>query len=279
MMVKSLSRKNYKMAVRDLVSYIDQSGVGLPITHNLAAIESGENLIQELQHNVNQLPSRRGGNVIYHEILSYSSLQPDIPQEAMIDLANEYLRLRAPLQQAFARIHMDTDCPHVHLAITAGDLTGKRVSYSKAKFQNFKLELERIQKQRYPALSTSLCQGRRPRLKKSKGEQAGERRNKNQVGKVWIPTLREQASSAIKKACATSSRKEFIASLQKSGYRLYERGGKITGIENTTTGKHHRLKSLGTDELFRLALHRWQALEQERRLQRELGSSRSSKPF
>jgi hypothetical protein len=268
MVIKSLSRKNYKKAVRDLVNYIERRGVGQPITHNCASIQAGDDLIQELEFNITQLPDRKGGNVVYHEILAFSSHQPNIPKETMIDLAQEYLRLRAPMQQAFARCHLDTECPHVHLAITAGNLLGERVSLSRAEFQKVKVELEQIQERRYPELSASLVQGRKHSRKnaKSKGRQAGERRNKSLTGKEWKPTLQEQAQQALKTACATPTRKAFISSLQKAGYRLYERGGKITGIENITTGKRHRLKTLKIDELFRLALQRWQIQEKEKRL-------------
>jgi len=201
MIVKSLARKQGKRAFRNLIQYMDREGVEDPFTHNLVTeAEETENIVKEFEDNAALLPLRTNGNYLYHEILSFSNDDTNISKEAMVALTREYMQLRASSQMAYMRIHM-TKNPHIHCCISAGDLSGQRVSLSKAKFHNIKKDLERIQRKRFPELSASLVQNRkRSSLRKTKKEQEAERRSKSESRKPWKPAKRDIAIKAAKQA-------------------------------------------------------------------------------
>ena len=266
MLVKSMSRKQaQRNAFRTLVQYMDRDGVGDSITHNLVAVKEKKRMILEFENNAALLPVRSNGNQLYHEILSFSTKEAAVPVGAMVELAEEYLRLRAPAQMAYMRIHL-TKNPHVHLCISAGDLLGKRVSLSKAKFDSIKKKLEGIQLERFPELCESLVQGReKPALWKSRMEQEATRRSKSKDRKPWKASKRDLATMATKQAFTAPTRKTCLSILHRHGFSLYERGGKIVGVQDTN-GRKYRLKTLAVDEHFRLALKKWKIQEKEKRL-------------
>ncbi len=269
MIVKSLARKQDKHVFRDLIQYMDREGVEDSFTHNLVTEET-ENIIQEFEANAALLPSRINGNYLYHDILSFSDDETNISKEAMVTLAREYIQLRASTQMVYMRIHM-TNNPHIHCCISAGNLIGQRVSLSKAKFNNIKKDLEQIQKKQFPELCVSIVQDRkRPALRKTRKEQEAERRTKSVDQKPWQPTKKNIAIEAAKQAFIAPSHANCLSILKRRGFSLYERKGKVVGIKDTNDRKY-RLKTLQVDELFQLAVQRWQMLEKDKRLKsREL---------
>ena len=159
MIVKSLSRKNKSFG--ELVKYIDKKSVGdqYGVFHNLKVFKNNPKLVsKEFRKNSDRCLKRKNGVYLYHDILSFSDRDTNrLTPEIMQDLASRYIELRANNSLAYGKIHLDTECPHVHLMIS-GNLLGsaKKTRISKAKFKQIKIELERYQKSRYPFLEHSL---------------------------------------------------------------------------------------------------------------------------
>ena len=78
--------------------------------------------------NASYLKEHKRGNVLYHEILSFSSeyldrdTRFDELERMVTDIGHEYLRNRAPKQLAYGVIHRETDHLHLHLMISANEV-------------------------------------------------------------------------------------------------------------------------------------------------------------
>ncbi len=89
--------------------------------NDLAAIHS------EFLDNSRYLPPRKNGNVLYHEILSFADFdKPSVTPSILEDLTRQYLELRAPYALAYTKAHFETDCPHMHIIISANALESTR---------------------------------------------------------------------------------------------------------------------------------------------------------
>ena len=83
---------------------------------------SNEEIVKAFEDNARLLAGRRNGNVLYHEIMSFSAgyrLKDDDLVRAVADIGAEYLRLRAGHQMAFGAVHHDTEHIHLHLMVSA----------------------------------------------------------------------------------------------------------------------------------------------------------------
>ena len=106
---------------------------------------------------------------------------------------------------------------------------------------------------------------KKPALRKTKKEQEATRRSKSEDRKPWKASKRDLAAMATKQAFTAPTRKACLSILHRHGFSLYERGGKIVGVQDTN-GRKYRLKTLAVDEHFRLALQKWKIQEKEKRL-------------
>ena len=75
------------------------------------------------------LPKRANGNYLYHECVVLGEC-PDVSQakqeRILLDLVEQYVKLRAPDQMVYGRMHMDTDYLHFHLCISSNSVRGKQ---------------------------------------------------------------------------------------------------------------------------------------------------------
>ena len=81
------------------------------------------------------------------------------------DLTRRYLELRAPYALGYARAHLDTDSPHVHIVLSANNVdSSKRLRLSSPRFAAIKRDIERQQLAVYPELRHSQAQhlGKKP---------------------------------------------------------------------------------------------------------------------
>lgn len=274
MIVKSISRKT--RSFRELLAYISKPAQKGPLwLHNLPASRSDpESVARQLEENAKLLRRRRNGNVLYHEILSFS-----LVDGGRIDLAiaesvtRRYLELRAPYALAAARTHFNTSCPHVHMVISANELgSTDRLRITKGRFETIKLQLTSFVRERFPQLERSgedLRGGNAPR--DSRAEQ--ERRRRGEVRPSRKQVLRDQVAAVLS---AALSGEDCYRRLLAIGLRLYKHGSSI-GIEEATTStrRRYRLKTLGLDLEFERAMQEWTYRANSRTLQsRDYGLSR-----
>jgi len=263
-MIKSMSRKTVSFGqLLDYFSAPDKTGAGL--LHNLQIQQDDPAAIRgEFNTNAQLLPPRKNGNVLYHEILSFGEGDTSALTPAVLDdLTRRYLDLRAPYALGYAKAHHDTDCPHVHLLISANNVgASQRLRLSKRRFRQIQRELENFQKKRYPFLTNSLAHGqrsRRPgrRFKASRSEQERRRRGDQ------TPSRKEEIRELIAGEMAVAqSGPDCYRRLLDRGLRLYRRG-KTIGVEDLEDCRRYRLKTLGLAGTFERSRAGWRRLPEQ----------------
>lgn len=268
MMIKSMARKSVSFG--QLLDYFGApEKTGPALLHNLQSRQDDPPAIRrEFNTNAHLLPPRKNGNVLYHEILSFgegdeAALTPVILE----DLTRRYLDLRAPYALAYAKAHFDTDCPHVHILISANNVGAiERLRLSKQRFGQIKTELEQYQRERYPFLSNSLAQaprrlGGRRRIRETRSEQ--ERRRRLQGKSEQAPSRKEALRELMASELAVAeSGPDYYQRLMGHGLRLYRRG-KTIGVEDLEGCRRYRLKTLGMAESFERSLTAWRRLPEQ----------------
>ena len=191
MIIKSMSRKSKTFG--QLLRYVNgpdiAGALGPAWLHNLQAQEHDlDGIRREFFANAGYLKRRKNGNVLYHEILSFGEGDREsVTVPMMEDLVRRYLELRAPYALAYARAHFNTECPHVHVVISANNVgSSRRLRLSRREFRSIQREVERYQRERYPFLEHSVAQGgvkvksrsqsASSRLRLSRGEREKKRR-------------------------------------------------------------------------------------------------------
>ena len=261
MIVKSMSRT--APSFHQLLHYIaaEGKGVGEPLLHNLRA--DGHDLAavnRAFAANAAHAPQRRNGIALYHEVLSLSGSDAATPA-MLYDLAAHYLTLRAPRSLAYGRVHTDGPNPHIHLVISA-NLRGraKKLRLSRARFDAIKRDLERYQRQRYPALTHSLvfpAPDRPEPLPERPGEATGAPPVRGRGERELVRRERRQGrSGGLIKAfladtisghlTASTSAAAFRQRLEDAGLEPYKRGGRLAGVRYR--GRKYRLATLGLPE-------------------------------
>lgn len=283
MIIKSLGRKASGKLTGDgtgknpfmkLVQYMTRSGSEEKsqsvLWHGFYGHDglSNEEIVAAFEENAKRLRARKNGNVLYHEILSFSagySLRGEALTRAVADIGQEYLRNRAPNQLAFGAIHFDTDHIHLHLMVSANAI-GKRDRewLTKEQFAGLQKAIEAFTLAKYPELGQTPLYDRarkRERLKTQAHEQAmkartGEPSRKERI-KAKLHGLFEQASSL----------EDLEARLIAEGLAFYLRGKSRGVIEQLAdgSGRRHRLATLGLDTHFDATVARFarQAEHQE----------------
>jgi len=177
---------------------------------------SDADIAGEFERNARKLPDRRNGNILYHEILSFSSgyaLKGEALAKAVADIGQEYLRHRAPNQMAFGALHWDSDHVHLHLCVSANAIgKSSRVRLSKKQFADIQKTLEAFVISKYPDLQQTRIYDRdrpRERLKTQTHEQA----MKSRTGK---PSRKEQIKSKLHSAFERAATAQELARLLHS---------------------------------------------------------------
>ncbi len=270
MIIKSLSRKArstsssggrnggagpFSALARYMNRGIEKEDGKAVLWHNFFGSErmSEAEIVAEFEENFRLLEARKNGNVLYHEILSFSSgyrAQGNDLEQMVADIGQEYLRERAPDQLAYGVIHRGTDHIHLHLMISANE-AGKsdRVRLSKKEFAEAQKRVERYAIERYPDLAqTKIYDRERPkeRLKTDAQEQAMKAR-------TGAPSRKEQVKATMHQIFARANSYQELAELSKaSGISFYQRG-KTVGVivkEPDGTERKHRLATLGVEEHY-----------------------------
>jgi hypothetical protein len=266
MIVKSISKKG--VCFGKLLAYI-----GTPEKTEARALETGTilhnlktpnadpaTMEREFLDNHRYMRARRNGVVCFHEILSLKEPHPKATQ-ILEDLGQVYLSIRAPNALAYARIHTETDHPHLHLLISGNEIeSSKKIRISKKRFTIVKQKLERYQERHYPFLSHSLVHGRTKPKKELTTAQ----------NQVYDRVLRHLDRATTQKA--------FSQDLEQDGIRLYQRG-KSLGVQVLKTGKKYRLKTLNLHTAYQIRKAQWEKVlevtSDSLGKRKELGKNRS----
>ena len=266
MIVKSLPRKTPSFG--QLLLYINAPAeTGPAIFHNLQhQVDDLEGVESEFRANSRLLAPRKNGNYLYHEILSLGvDDAPLVTPELLEDITRTYLTLRAPQALAYAKAHLESANPHVHLMISANTAgSSKRLRLSRQQFQRVKRQLEQYQREHYPHLTHSLVfdqprSSRRPkRIQQRRAESERARRLKHE-GKPARSRKEALQSTILTELTTASSGQEFSQQLQTHGLRLSRRGRHIA-VQEMPNGKRYRLRTLGLETSFQKALSQWRTL-------------------
>ena len=258
MIIKSLSRKEPSFA--QLTSYLlEARGAKISLYHNLRiGTETPKQVIADFEENYTFLPSRKNGNALFHEIIS---LEPNdavsfVEQARALRLiAERYLELRAPLQQACGVIHTDTAHVHMHLMVSSNAIMGRhRISLSKGAFRDIQRDIEAYQRAHFPELGGTYHYDRASRgLKQTNREQEAQVRS----GK---PSHKQELSAKLKITMRKArNRAELETALSKLGLTLYQRG-RSAGVK-TTGGRRYRFSTLGLGYLYAEMMARFELAE------------------
>ena len=271
-----MSRKT--ASFRQLLDYINRPASeekgSRAILHNMetAQGEDLDALTAEFEANAAWLPPRRNGNVLLHEIISFSQGDREFLTEDLIEaFAREYLDRRAPGAKAYARAHFDRQHPHIHFVISANDVASdRRNRLSRAEFQKLKLAMLEYQKEHYPHLrhsippwlETQLEQGAEHDLSESSSPGRAESERKQRLRRERREQLskKELVVKAVHESMtATTSPEAFFLRMKMRGYRVYKRGSGHS-VEDLASGKRYRLSTLGLEDDFLQQLERWEEM-------------------
>lgn len=253
MIIKNLTRKN---APAQLISYIlryileeEKQASGktkhnlnlgnFVIRHNLKS-KNTEGYVREFKINEeHRIYKRSNQPAMHHTILSWSDKDAALLTKKMLqDMAKQYIKLRGENNLYLGTAHLDRHHVHLHIACSATKLNGLANRMSKRDFEKLKKDLDRYQKEKYPELLHSLPMHGKAREMQTKSEAVVfDRRATKKIA------LQELLAVTCHKA---RSLDEFIKQVQQSGYELYYRAGKLSGIQCDGNRKY-RLNSLGYD--------------------------------
>lgn len=266
MIIKSMSRKT--PSFRQLVAYFNKEHYGgaPSFTQNLwSSTRDLEGLQHEFEHNATFLPKRANGNYLYHEVIALE--QNDAVSERaqvriLLDLAQQYARLRAPHQMVYGKMHREAGHLHFHLMISANGVAGKkRLWLSKAQLASMQREVENYKIKHYPELGADRYYDREGRAQRREKERQAEAAKiassefeyKRRTGKASAKeTLRENIKDIFETALSEA---ELDHRLQQAGYKLYRRG-QTEVVESMKDGTKYRLATLGLSVVMRKAQSR-----------------------
>jgi hypothetical protein len=226
-----------------------------------------DEIIATFEQNANLLRERQNGNVLYHEILSFSAghtVRGDELYRMVADVGQEYLRERAPEQLAYGVVHLDTDHIHLHLMISANDVgRSERVRLSKTEFSETQKKIERFTLEHYQELAQTRVYDRelpRERLKMDVHEQAMKSHTKE-------PSRKEQIKAKMHHLFERANSFSELADFAKSeGFSFYQRGQTVGVMVKDPDGQErkHRLSTLGVQDHYELTNRRLTELSQSK---------------
>ncbi len=239
-----------------LVSYIerDAADTRYSLHHRIGPARSSTAIVAAFEANAAHLPVRRNGVALYHEILSISragSLPESEQKRILKQIAEDYIAVRAPRSMAYGVLHDDQAKQlHYHLVISANGLgERKRHRLARDEFNNIRQQLERQVLAQYPELEQTVAMNKTADEKVSKPASDLQRRTGE------IPQRDGVKERLVELFATCHSRDQLQQQLQAAGLELYRRGDTI-GVLNHATGRKHRLKTLGLDQTYDVAVRR-----------------------
>ena len=290
MIIKSLSRKagwrtgkgakkgtHTTSAFGSLIAYMNRADkderIKEVLWHNFYGDErtTADDIRQTFEKNAVRLKERKNGNVLYHEMLSFSSghrLDDTTLDRIIADIGQAYLNERATDQLAYGVIHKDTEHIHLHLMISANNVDkSDRVRLSKAEFADIQKRLETYVLEHYPELEQTRVYDKAQNQEKLK-TQAHEQAMKSRTGKT---SRKEQMKAQLHQLFERAQSYEELAKLvQEAGISIYQRGKSVGVVVRDLDGaeRRHRFSSLGVLEHYERTNARLSGLTQEQAAQK-----------
>lgn len=255
MIIKSMSRKEPSFG--QLAAYMsdEKSDRAFDLHHNLFARDPGD-IAQEFETNAQRLGRRRGGNYLYHEILSIDTRlcgQSRDVREQLRLLALEFVQKRCPRNIVYGALHRDhAEHLHYHLMISANERgDAKRLRLTKAEFDLAKRDIERSARTNYPELKQTEILDSSPKEKQERRETRESRKAQEMQKRGARLTKTEALAQELRAVLAyANSQPELERLLAEKGFTFYERGKHcgvrpIPGEGNTKARKAYRFATLG----------------------------------
>jgi hypothetical protein len=248
MIIKSMTRKTptwgqlLDYMVKGSERYRDPDGMSFILKHNIWG-HSIKEWTKSFEETEKRRVNTRTNNVkVFHEILSWSNKDTSkLTLEKMKDMATAYIKVRNENASFIAVPHRDKDHFHIHFCISAVEAkTGKSIRVSREEFKNIKEKIQQYQVQRYPELSNSVVNHSKESKRSIKESEFQLKKRGGQLtekGKV-----KQQLDSIFKSAI---SKEDFYSKVKEQGLNIYERSGKIAGIEGE---RNMRFSTLGYPE-------------------------------
>jgi len=242
MIIKSLSRKS--ASYDQLLEYMQRGSVqDFTVFHNLYRNVEKDRIIQEFELMGEQLPPRKNGNMLYHEILSLQRQEGvDLEQQkqALYTMVQQYLQERAPGQLGYGCMHVEKEHLHIHLMLSPNSLDrpAKRVRLTKSQLWEIQGRMEMFLQERWPELKERSLYSRSapPALKKKDREFQLEQR----TGK---PSVKSQVKEKLEVMLEQSTTQATLtARLAEQDMELEIRGKNPVVI---AAGRRYRLRTLG----------------------------------
>ena len=257
MILKSMSRKEPSFG--QLAAYMsdEKSDRAFDLHHNLFARDP-EHIAKEFEANAQRLGRRRGGNYLYHEILSIDTRacgQSRDVREKLRLLALEFVQKRCPRNIVYGALHRDhAEHLHYHLMISANERGGaKRLRLTKAEFDLAKREIEVSARTNYPELKQTEILASSPHEKQERRETRESRKAQEMQKRGARLTKTEALAQELRAILAyANSQVELERLLAQKGFTFYERG-KHCGVRpipkeaETKARKAYRFATLGIE--------------------------------
>jgi hypothetical protein len=187
---------------------------------------------------------RKNNVVLYMDILSFHPKDAQLlNDEKLKQITLKYLSLRAPNSIAIATVHRyEKQHTHLHICFSGVEYkTGKSIRLSKEEFkEKVKLPMEEYQKENFPELMRS-------RIRHEKSTQP-TRKILDKINEITpyneIFLENQQFFEVINSAFRDCKDElDFYNIIQKKGFSLYTRKGKVVGVKTST--RKFRFKTLG----------------------------------
>lgn len=303
MIIKSLSRK--APTFRQLKSYLDRGGApGVGFAWNLDRpwFAPDEDILRAFADTAAALRERSNGIKLFHEIVSVKRddrLPVEVQQEILHDAVMEWLRVRAPDQLGYGRLHVEGGHLHVHLMLSANRPGDDRpVRLSRAAFADLQRQVEARVLERHP-------QFRQERVYDDPGRSGRGGRSfrhprpdpDGRPGPTPDPVApaapdtgtaaadRDQVASVLRKALARApDGRSCLEALRACGVDTRRRGSTVTFVYRE---RRYRLLSLGLPYEDAARFHAFLGLpppapgsvaREERRRSREAGQGSPGRP-
>lgn len=235
----------------------EKSDRAFDLHHNLFSRDPGA-IAEEFDANAQHLGKRRGGNYLYHEILSIDTRacgQSREVREKLRLLALEFIQKRCPRNIVYGALHRDhAEHLHYHLMISANERgERKRLRLAKAEFDEAKRAIEHSARTKYPELQQTEVIASSIKEKQER-RQTRESRNAQEMKKRGARLTKTEALAQELRAILAyaASQDELERLLKEMGFTFYERG-KHCGVKpiaaegDTKIRKAHRFATLGIE--------------------------------
>jgi hypothetical protein len=255
MIIKSLSR--WKI-VKNILQYVDrhEKDDEYRIYHN---IWKNEDINWKFEENFKHTKQRKNSVFVYHEIISIpilTKLTREKQKEALMEIVQEYIRLRADGNIVYGVLHDEGEKKniHYHLVISSNwVMQSKKTRLSIKEFETIKRKTENFAKQKIPEL--------------------------------WPEKLQQQnrVAEKLKKIfLITQTKQEFFEALEMARLEIYIRWKNTIWFLDQESGKKHRLKTLNLVQEFQGMSLRFEQpvpVQQEQNREPPQGTQREATPY